>query len=86
MSDKRPTSETRREDHRFGVSPPLSLGVEEELLLVDVPRTGDYIRTRNGPRAPLLLIESVTWVEGGPRPPFPQVIVGVREQPAGPAG
>ncbi len=27
-----------REDHRFGASPPLSIGVEEELLLVDEER------------------------------------------------
>lgn len=31
----RPTAETDRDAHRFGSSPPLSLGVEEELLLVD---------------------------------------------------
>ena len=27
--------ETARREHRFGASPPLTIGVEEELLLVD---------------------------------------------------
>lgn len=35
MSGPRPTTRTDRAPHRFGSSPPLSLGVEEELLLVD---------------------------------------------------
>ena len=35
VSGPRPTAEADRYAHRFGSSPPLSLGVEEELLLVD---------------------------------------------------
>jgi carboxylate-amine ligase len=39
FADRKPTTqsegEANREEHRFGASPPLSLGVEEELLLVD---------------------------------------------------
>jgi glutamate---cysteine ligase / carboxylate-amine ligase len=35
LSGPRPTAQTDRYAHRFGSSPPLSLGIEEELLLVD---------------------------------------------------
>ena len=39
LADRSPTPESEdaadRHAHRFGASPPLSLGVEEELLLVD---------------------------------------------------
>jgi carboxylate-amine ligase len=35
MPDRKTDPSSRRGDHNFGVSPPLSLGVEEELLLVD---------------------------------------------------
>jgi hypothetical protein len=53
-------------------------GQTREVLLAGVPRFGEHIRVKNGPEAPSLVVELVTWVEGTENPPEPTVIVAVR--------
>jgi hypothetical protein len=52
----------------------------KEVLLAGIPRKGEHILLENGPDAPTLVVESVTWVEGTEDPPKPTVIVAVRER------
>jgi len=55
----------------------------QEVLLAGNPRVGDHIRL--GGREPGqtrdLIVEQVTWVEGGGRGKDPDVLVSVREYP-----
>jgi hypothetical protein len=55
-------------------------GGTREVLLLGVPRIGDYIRVANGPEEPLLIVERVTWTEGTEKPPEPMVLVSVRSR------
>jgi hypothetical protein len=59
-------------------------GQQEEILLLVVPRRGEFIRTDNGPGTPPLVVESVMHVEGNVDPPDPRVIIGVRPRAEGP--
>jgi hypothetical protein len=58
-------------------------GSRREVLLAGVPRKGEHVRVVSGrdqPDAPVLVVESVTWVEGDEKPPEPIVIVAVRQR------
>jgi hypothetical protein len=50
----------------------------KEVLLAGIPRFGEHIRLKNGPEAPVYVVELVTWVEGIENPPEPIVLVAVR--------
>lgn len=57
-------------------------GATREILLAGVPRVGDHIRVKNGPDAPPLVVETVTWIEGDGDAPEPIVIITVRARAA----
>jgi carboxylate-amine ligase len=65
MPDKKTDPATHRGAHAFGVSPPLSVGVEEELLLVDdrfqlVPEAQTALDSIPAPLADLVSAEIFT--------------------------
>jgi len=55
-------------------------GDTKEVLLAGDPDKGDFIRLRNGPNEPPLVVESKIWVEGREAPPDPVLILKVRPQ------
>jgi len=55
-------------------------GQTEDVLLADAPAKGDFIRLRNGPGSPALVVERRIWVEGRETPPEPVLLLIVRQQ------